>query len=322
MAVVDKRIQRHIRSEAQVETTWATVCGISADGLYASAYLYGETEYPSNGFRIPRSLSVSVGDSVKVAWDPRGYRWIEDVAISTPYKKIEIDPNTGTIKTGDGTARPSLLIADSSGVVVGVHNHDADYADIAHDHDADYADQSHGATHLHDGSDPISAIRGSGTSFPAQPAYGDNRPFWRTDRGMEYYYDGTRWLSTQMFSRVDSAPTIQWLASGGQQAPISWPTTFRGGVDAHLIAWTAVFFVNGTNDASNNWTIQLYSDTSFTLISSFATTSFGSGAWNRHEIGVNYLLGTVDTHITIRIQPTGSPGNLLINAGYDYRKVG
>lgn len=36
---------------------------------------------------------------------------------------------------------------------------------------------------------------GRGTSFPGSPAAGDI--FIRSDRNIEYYYDGTRWLSTQ-----------------------------------------------------------------------------------------------------------------------------
>jgi len=37
-----------------------------------------------------------------------------------------------------------------------------------------------------------------GTSFPGTPASGDR--FLRTDRNIEYYYDGTQWLSTTQYS--------------------------------------------------------------------------------------------------------------------------
>jgi hypothetical protein len=36
----------------------------------------------------------------------------------------------------------------------------------------------------------------TGSSFPGSPGTGDR--FWRSDRATEYYYDGTRWLSTQI----------------------------------------------------------------------------------------------------------------------------
>ena len=35
-----------------------------------------------------------------------------------------------------------------------------------------------------------------GSSLPAQPAYGTDVPFFRTDLGEWCYYDGTRWLSS------------------------------------------------------------------------------------------------------------------------------
>lgn len=143
ISVIDNRIKRRTGVEATTETTWAEVCGVSADGKYASAYLYGETDTPSEDFRLPRDLAVSIGDKVKVAWNARGERWVYDVAVASASKKIEVDHNAGTIKVGDGTSRPAILIADSSGVVVAAHDHDADYSDIAHDHDADYSDTAH-----------------------------------------------------------------------------------------------------------------------------------------------------------------------------------
>lgn len=39
---------------------------------------------------------------------------------------------------------------------------------------------------------------GSGTSFPGSPSTNDR--YFRTDRSIEYFYDGTRWLSTQLFT--------------------------------------------------------------------------------------------------------------------------
>lgn len=44
----------------------------------------------------------------------------------------------------------------------------------------------------------LSGVGGSGTSFPGSPATGLR--FYRTDRKIEYFYDGTRWLSTQLFT--------------------------------------------------------------------------------------------------------------------------
>lgn len=162
ISVIDSRVRKLTGSEAGVETTWGEVIGVSDDGRLASAYLYGETEFASEGFRIPGTLMVAIGDRVKVAWDKRGDRWVTEVANLSASKKIEIDPNAGTIKVGDGTARPSILIADSSGAVVGVHDHDADYADIAHNHDADY--EASGAVAAHETDGEHTVLRASATT--------------------------------------------------------------------------------------------------------------------------------------------------------------
>lgn len=45
--------------------------------------------------------------------------------------------------------------------------------------------------------DSVANTTNRGTSFPSSPAVGDG--YFRTDRGIEYYWDGTRWLSTQVF---------------------------------------------------------------------------------------------------------------------------
>lgn len=148
IAVVDRRIERKTGAEATTETTWGEVCAISADGKYASAYLYGETEFASEGFRIPGDLALNLGDKVKVAWNGRGERWVYDVGIPSSYKKVTVNPNTGQILVGDGTAPPSTPVSlsghnhDAAYSALG-HNHDAAYSGIGHNHDATYAALSH-----------------------------------------------------------------------------------------------------------------------------------------------------------------------------------
>lgn len=139
VAVIDKRIEKHTKSEAQVETTWGEVAGISADGKYASAYLYGSS-YESEGFRIPGDMSLSLGDHVKVAWDSRGDRWVYDVALASDFKKVAINPNTGEIATGDGTVEPTPLDEQFSDIG---HLHTGVYSLFSHNHAGVYAVADH-----------------------------------------------------------------------------------------------------------------------------------------------------------------------------------
>lgn len=121
ISVIDKRIEKHVGSEGRTDATWGEVCGISEDGKYVSAYLFGDTETPSRDFRLPSHLAVSVGDKVKVGWNVRGERVVFDVAIASDYPKLKLNPNTGEILTGDGVAPPQPLDLGA-----GVEEHEAD----------------------------------------------------------------------------------------------------------------------------------------------------------------------------------------------------
>lgn len=118
--VIDNRISKNIRSGAKVEMTWGEVVSVSADNKTASAYLYGETDsaYASDGFRIPDTMYLTIGDKVKVAMDySTGERWIEEVNVPTAYKKIAVSPTTGAILTGDGTVPPVAFSGVPTGAI-------------------------------------------------------------------------------------------------------------------------------------------------------------------------------------------------------------
>lgn len=134
LTVVDDRIRRATRSEAGVETTWGQVAGVSADGKMASAYLYGDLTNASEGFRVLGPNVVAAGDKVKVAISARGDKYIVERLVTSAYRKIEIDTDTGEIRTGDGTAPPTLFEGGASahGDLTGVTS-DQHHA-RAHDH--------------------------------------------------------------------------------------------------------------------------------------------------------------------------------------------
>lgn len=57
----------------------------------------------------------------------------------------------------------------------------------------------------------------TGTEFPDELRADDK--FYRTDRNIEYFYDGTRWLSTQLFTlEITAQPAL---------FPVTATTTFR-----------------------------------------------------------------------------------------------
>lgn len=122
ISALDARADRKNKDGALVSTTWGTVGAVDAANKFASAYLYGETDgaYMSEGFRIPETMYLSVGDKVKVAMNyATGDRWIAEVNFPpTTYKKVAFNVGTGEILQGDGTVPPTAASGVPSGTLV------------------------------------------------------------------------------------------------------------------------------------------------------------------------------------------------------------
>jgi hypothetical protein len=97
-------------------------------------------------------------------------------------------------------------------------------------------------------------VGGHGTSFPGSPASGDR--FYRTDRNIEYFYDGTRWLSVQLFSQEFA----QWESSGVQPKTFtqtSYMANPWGGLyDIYVLEFRVSSF-NSATTAANYFVHQL-----------------------------------------------------------------
>lgn len=99
----------------------------------------------------------------------------------------------------------------------------------------------------------ISGSVGSGTSFPVSPSTGDL--FWRTDRNIEYVYDGTRWLSTVVYSlpinNFDVTGVQPKTATTSAFAAAPW----TGVYDLYVETGTVVTF-NTATTSTNYFTFQ------------------------------------------------------------------
>ena len=112
------------------------------------------------------------------------------------------------------------------------------------------------------------AIANFGTSFPTNNLYVGYR-FFRTDRGLLYYYDGTRWLTAEVFNVQMLSRSIMPFA---QAAVIS--------LDANI---AAIAEYSGTLIEKVNWSI--YQSTTATAsvnisLAFYAFTSTGAGTSN------------------------------------------
>lgn len=98
----------------------------------------------------------------------------------------------------------------------------------------------------------------SGTAFPGSPTAGDL--FYRSDRHIEYFYDGTRWLSKTLFTGG------QWATAQASTASIYMQLPFTDTYDIYLEKLAVQSQLTTGTTASNYFTFQWCSvDTSVTV---------------------------------------------------------
>lgn len=172
---------------------------------------------------------------------------------------------------------------------------------------------------------PLTYPPQSGTAFPT--AVGTDDRFFRTDLSREYFYNGTRWLSTTLyFAQMSinlnplSATTTQWIA-----------LPFPEDVDKWLERAQMSFTVASGGTAlggSHNWVGTMTkngSGGSATAIGGgvvYTINSGASGAWRVYSpITINALIGTTFGSFLLSWVKTGTPGNLTPMWGVTYRLV-
>jgi len=177
------------------------------------------------------------------------------------------------------------------------------------------------------------AMNRVGTSFPGSPATNDQ--YWRSDLGMEFYYDGTRWLSVQLHRVV----LEKWVAA--QNVSVTATTAaydrgfspdLQGCSDIWLVKLTSNIFIASGGTAlsgSHKWDVQLQAGqdgTNNTLTAKGSAASLNSGAsgvWRRVTSTLGVLLnnGTVHDTFQIDVTKTGTPGGTQFFNEVTYRYV-
>lgn len=171
----------------------------------------------------------------------------------------------------------------------------------------------------------LDAAVSGGTSFPLTPA--TNRRFFRSDRNIEYFYNGTRWLSTQLYSdsfpRGDAAALPHTATIiGAERLAAPW----AGVYDIWMEQFQLVFVIVGGTalSASHKWVTvltKLVGGTPTTL----ATITIDSGAlsaWRTSAATINALLGVTAFAFAVDHTKTGTPGSFYTLPRLVYRLVG
>lgn len=166
----------------------------------------------------------------------------------------------------------------------------------------------------------------SGTSFPGSPA--DNDLFYRTDLDLLFFYDGTRWLTTSLFTLpipVWAQATSGIVATQGSSLRGPIPP-ISGGSDFYIVQSRLDFVVSGGTalSGSHKWVVTLNkTDTSFTetAIDTVTIDSGASSVYRETTSNINALLGTTSFDFRVNATKTGTPGTLFILLALTYRIV-
>jgi len=173
------------------------------------------------------------------------------------------------------------------------------------------------------------SITGSGTSFPVGPT--TDMLFYRTDLDILFFFDGTRWLSTTIFSHAFPTDANNLAATTGDIARIP-PPPLRGCSDIYFIDVDATVYVSGGTalSASHKWLAEVRGGAvaGSGTTTGITTKTIDSGAvstWRRDAAQsvaeANRLLAG-RTYLYLSATKTGTPGNLYFYPTISYRLVG
>jgi len=162
---------------------------------------------------------------------------------------------------------------------------------------------------------------GVGTSFPGSKATGDR--FWRSDLGLEFYWDGTRWLSVELFEmRWGMQPwgtiSVDTIIAG---LPLPGFTTGIYLVDQFLTANVAT-----TNDGSHYWKAEVHTQQTANgadavVTPTLDTSTLTAGGW----YGVSGAIGAVSAGpilIYLKMAKVSTPGAAYYAYLLRYRLIG
>lgn len=152
-----------------------------------------------------------------------------------------------------------------------------------------------------------------GSSFPGSPSSGDK--FYRTDRNLLYYYDGTRWLTVQLFT-----------AHGNFSAGLSATTEiahiglFEPTYDVYFVALRGMTFVSTTNNGTSFWTVNVKKVSDSSVIGSFNTSADTANTLTSHVANIGAT--STEKAVYIDVVKTSAPGNVSPYITLTYRLVG
>lgn len=160
-----------------------------------------------------------------------------------------------------------------------------------------------------------------GSAFPGAPVTNDH--YFRTDIGLDFAYDGSRWLSDLITDAIGPNETAQ---------PWSATTAFRwggwqgepGATDIWVVSFDTTFFVaaGGTAlGASHLWQTDAAGMLGAYALTTARIDSGASAAWRSIRQASGVLLGSTEVGLSFTVTKVGTPGTLRQITRINYRLV-
>lgn len=167
----------------------------------------------------------------------------------------------------------------------------------------------------------------SGTSFPGGAA--SNDLFYRTDRDLLYFYDGTRWVTVSTYRAELSGAGDVAQGQTNTTACYARSSVHHTTYDLYLMSLYATTYVATTNNGTNYWTVSLGNPSAaqadFTnVLVTFNTSAHTANNWTTTETAINAAMGTSRKVLSLGTSSgkTGTPGGLYLTGFVEYRLIG
>lgn len=163
-------------------------------------------------------------------------------------------------------------------------------------------------------------VGGAGDTFPVSPVVGQR--FFRTDLGLDCYWNGTYWLTVQLYEMGVSGTDTLFPTAG---SPI---TTARFAIRQDYQLWVekirVVTFVSTGNTGAVYWSLEASrrnaANTSVSL-GTVTTQSDTNANWVSKTITINAALAVGTLQVQIVATKVGAPGTLYAPASLGYRLI-
>lgn len=155
----------------------------------------------------------------------------------------------------------------------------------------------------------------TGTSFPGSPSTGDR--YRRSDLDYQiYFYDGTRWLSEQIFA-VTMDNQGSWPVTG-TTSPLRYAP--YAATNIWLMDWHGLVYIGVTNDGSHYWTLDFLEkhDAATNVLDSYATSGDSPDTNIRYKRTIDAVVNFASTYawVQIRFTETGTAGDVIYASSF------